>query len=257
MLTILSPAKKLSNECFARTQNYTTPTFLNESQALVDILRSKKPIDLQNLMGISDKLSVLNWERFQNWKLPVEESSAKEAIYHFQGDTYSGLNTEDLSSGEITFAQKNTRILSGLYGVLKPLDLILPYRLEMGTKLKNDKGDSLYQFWGDTLSKFITNELKSHSAKVLINCASVEYFKSLNNNSLKADVVTPHFKELKNGNYKIISFFAKKARGMMARFIIKNKIQEPSKILQFDYAGYQYNDQLSSPLNPVFTRAQS
>ena len=127
----------------------------------------------------------------------------------------------------------------------------------MGTKLKNDKGDSLYQFWGDTLSKFITNELKSHSAKVLINCASVEYFKSLNNTSLKADVITPHFKELKNGNYKIISFYAKKARGMMARFIIKNKIQEPSKILQFDYAGYQYNDQLSSPLNPVFTRAQS
>ena len=257
MLTILSPAKKLSHECFARTQNYTTPTFLNESQALVDILRRKKPIDLQNLMGISDKLSVLNWERFQNWKLPVEKSNAKEAIYHFQGDTYSGLNTEDLSSSEITFAQKNTRILSGLYGVLKPLDLILPYRLEMGTKLKNNKGNSLYQFWGDTLSKFITNELKSHSAKVLINCASVEYFKSLNNNSLKADVITPHFKELKNGNYKIISFFAKKARGMMARFIIKNKIQEPSKILRFDYAGYQYNEQLSSPLNPVFTRAQS
>ena len=127
----------------------------------------------------------------------------------------------------------------------------------MGTKLKNNKGNSLYQFWGDTLSKFITNELKSHSAKVLINCASVEYFKSLNNNSLEADVITPHFKELKNGNYKIISFFAKKARGMMARFIIKNKIQEPSKILQFDYAGYQYNEQLSSPLNPVFTRAQS
>ena len=174
MLTILSPAKKLSHECFARTQNYTTPTFLNESQVLVDILRRKKPIDLQNLMGISDKLSVLNWERFQNWKLPVEKSNAKEAIYHFQGDTYSGLNTEELSSGEITFAQKNTRILSGLYGVLKPLDLILPYRLEMGTKLKNNKGDSLYQFWGDTLSKFITNELKSHSAKVLINCASVE-----------------------------------------------------------------------------------
>ena len=257
MLTILSPAKKLSHECFARTQNYTTPTFLNESQALVDILRRKKPIDLQNLMGISDKLSVLNWERFQNWKLPVDKSNAKEAIYHFQGDTYSGLNTEELSSGEITFAQKNTRILSGLYGVLKPLDLILPYRLEMGTKLKNNKGNSLYQFWGDTLSKFITNELKSHSAKVLINCASVEYFKSLNNNSLKANVITPHFKELKNGNYKIISFFAKKARGMMARFIIKNKIQEPSKILQFDYAGYQYNEQLSSPLNPVFTRAQS
>ena len=257
MLTILSPAKKLSHECFARTQNYTTPAFLNESQVLVDILRRKKPIDLQNLMGISDKLSVLNWERFQNWKLPLDKSNAKEAIYHFQGDTYSGLNTEDLSSGEITFAQKNTRILSGLYGVLKPLDLILPYRLEMGTKLKNNKGNSLYQFWGDTLSKFITNELKSHSAKVLINCASVEYFKSLNNNSLKADVITPHFKELKNGNYKIISFFAKKARGMMARFIIKNKIQEPSKILQFDYAGYQYNEQLSSPLNPVFTRAQS
>ena len=257
MLTILSPAKKLSHECFARTQNYTTPTFLNESQALVDILRRKKPIDLQNLMGISDKLSVLNWERFQNWKLPVDKSNAKEAIYHFQGDTYSGLNTEELSSGEITFAQKNTRILSGLYGVLKPLDLILPYRLEMGTKLKNNKGNRLYQFWGDTLSKFITNELKSHSEKVLINCASVEYFKSLNNNSLKADVITPHFKELKNGNYKIISFFAKKARGMMARFIIKNKIQEPSKILQFDYAGYQYNEQLSSPLNPVFTRAQS
>ena len=253
MLTILSPAKKLSNECFARTQNYTTPTFLNESQALVDILRSKKPIDLQNLMGISDKLSVLNWERFQNWKLPVEESSAKEAIYHFQGDTYSGLNTEDLSSGEITFAQKNTRILSGLYGVLKPLDLIQPYRLEMGTKIKLGKTNHLHEFWIDLVTDYLNSE--SSGDDILLNLASKEYFNAVDSNKIEAQIISPIFKDYKNGKLKIISFYAKKARGLMARYIIDNNSKNLKHILGFNSAGYNFSEnETKNSSEPVFIR---
>ena len=257
MITVLCPAKKLSNKCSANTSMFTEPKFLVQSQELITILKKKSPEDLQELMGISENLSILNWERFQSWKLPLNKNDSREAIFCFEGDTYTGLNANDLNKQDIAFAQNHARILSGLYGLLRPLDLILPYRLEMGTRLMNDEGNNLYHFWGDKLVKAISKELDSHDEKILINCASVEYFKSLNQDSLDIKVITPQFKEMKNGKYKIISFFAKKARGMMARYIIKNQIGDPKSILQFDYAGYKYNRVLSTLNEPVFTRAQS
>tara|TARA_A100000164_G_C21883213_1_gene761340 strand:- start:430 stop:1203 length:774 start_codon:yes stop_codon:yes gene_type:complete len=257
MLTVLSPAKKLSKKCSASTSIFTEPIFLDQSQELIKILKKKSPEDLQALMGISESLSKLNWERFQSWKLPLNKKDSREAIFSFEGDTYTGINAIDLNEKDIVFAQNHTRILSGLYGVLRPLDLILPYRLEMGTRLMNKQGKDLYYFWGDKIVKAISKELDSHDKKILINCASVEYFKSLNHGSFDIKVITPHFKEMKNGQYKIISFFAKKARGMMARYIIKNQIKDHKSILQFDYAGYKYNSDLSTLDEPVFTRAQS
>jgi len=234
MITVLSPAKKLSKKCSANTSTFTEPKFLAQSQELITILKKKSPEELQELMGISENLSILNWERFQSWKLPLNKNDSREAIFCFEGDTYTGLNANDLNKQDIAFAQNHARILSGLYGLLRPLDLILPYRLEMGTRLMNDEGNNLYHFWGDKLVKAISKELDSHDEKILINCASVEYFKSLNQDSLDIKVITPQFKEMKNGKYKIISFFAKKARGMMARYIIKNQIGDPKSILQFD-----------------------
>ena len=242
MITVLSPAKKLSKEPCAHTATFTQPEFLRESETLVQGLRELDPPSLQSLMGISDNLSVMNWERYQAWTLPFEPGSARQAFYTFMGDTYVGLDANTLSDDEVLFAQKNTRILSGLYGVLKPLDLMMPYRLEMGTKLENKFGKNLYDYWSTTLSESISKELD---------------FKSLDNSELKAKVITPLFKEFRNGEPRMISFFAKKARGMMARFIIQNRIQSVKNILAFDLDGYTYDHALSSPFQPVFTRAQA
>ena len=257
MITVLSPAKKLSKEHYAYPATFTQPEFLCESENLIQSLREFDPLSLQSLMGISDNLSVMNWERFQAWKLPFEPESARQAFYTFMGDTYTGLDANNLSDDEILFAQENTRILSGLYGLLKPLDLMMPYRLEMGTKFENNQGKDLYDYWSTKLSESISKELENHKDKIVINCASVEYFKSLDNSELKATVVTPLFKEIKNGEPRMISFFAKKARGMMARFIIQNRIQSVKNILAFDLDGYKYDHVLSSPFQPVFTRAQA
>ena len=180
-----------------------------------------------------------------------------ESAYCFLGDTYTGLDAESLDENDMDFAQKHTRILSGLYGILRPLDLMMPYRLEMGTKLKNKVGKDLYEYWGDTLSNSISEELKNHQHNVVINCASVEYFRSIDRPSLNAEVITPQFKEYKNGKLKMISFFAKRARGMMARYIIQNKINEGKDILSFDLGGYSYDPSISSPTSPVFTRTQA
>ena len=257
MITVLSPAKKLSKECDAHNAASTLPDFLDESKQLVSILKNSEPGDLQSLMGISENLSILNWERYQNWKLPFDKSDSRQAVFSFQGDTYTGLNVELLNENELSFAQSHTRILSGLYGILKPLDLMMPYRLEMGTQLKNKLGKNLYEFWSEKLSSSLSNELKDHKEKTIINCASVEYFKSIDNEGLNASVVTPVFKDIKNGKPRIISFFAKKARGMMARYIIQNQINSPDDILNFDLDGYSYDSSLSSPFEPVFTRAQA
>ena len=257
MITVLSPAKKLSKECNAHDVVSTFPSFLDDSKELVSILKKSQPGDLQDLMGISENLSILNWERYQNWKLPFNKSESRQAAFTFQGDTYTGLNVESLNEKEISFAQDHTRILSGLYGVLKPLDLMMPYRLEMGTQLKNKLGKNLYEFWSEKLSSSLSSELKDHKEKIIINCASVEYFKSIDNEGLNASVITPIFKDIKNGTPKIISFFAKKARGMMARYIIKNQINTPDDIINFDLDGYSYNSSLSTPLEPVFIRAQA
>ena len=257
MITVLSPAKKLSKECNAQNTTTTLPEFLDDSKHLVSILKDSKPGDLQSLMGISEILSILNWERYQNWKLPFEKSQSRQAVFTFQGDTYSGLNVDLLNEKELSFAQNHTRILSGLYGVLKPFDLMMPYRLEMGTKLKNKLGNNLYEFWSKKLSSSLSNELKDHKEKTIINCASVEYFKSIDNEGLNASVITPIFKDIKNGKPRIISFFAKKARGMMARYIIQNQINKPDDIINFNLDGYSYDSSLSTPFEPVFTRAQA
>ena len=257
MITVLSPAKKLSKECNAQNTTSTLPEFLNDSKHLVSILKDSKPGDLQSLMSISENLSILNWERYQNWEIPFKKSQSRQAVFTFQGDTYSGLNVDLLNEKDLSFAQNHTRILSGLYGVLKPFDLMMPYRLEMGTKLKNKLGNNLYEFWSKKLSSSLSNELKDHKEKTIINCASVEYFKSIDNEGLNASVITPIFKDIKNGKPRIISFFAKKARGMMARYIIQNQINKPDDIINFNLDGYSYDSSLSTPFEPVFTRAQA
>ena len=257
MITVLSPAKKLSSDCTAYGSNFTQPEFLDASQKLVKRLKKFDPPALQSLMGISEKLSELNWERYQSWTYPAGPEISREAIYAYMGDTYTGLDALTLSRDDITFAQENTRILSGLYGVLKPLDLIQPHRLEMGIKLANESGKNLYEYWNSTLSGWISQELKNHTSSTVINCASVEYFKSIDMPKLKAAVMTPQFKEIKNGKLRMVSFFAKKARGMMARYIIQNRIQDPNDILSFNLDRYSYNKSLSTSLSPVFTRASA
>ena len=257
MLTVLSPAKKLSKECNVHTNQYELPRFLKQSEELVSTLKKMDPNDLMSLMGISENLAILNWERIQNWNKSFKPKNSREAVYSFMGDTYTGLESDSLNNDDLVFAQKHTRILSGLYGVLRPLDLMMPYRLEMGTKLENRSGNNLYDYWGDTLAESINNELEDHKNNIVINCASVEYFRSIDRPVLKADVITPQFKELKEGKMKMISFFAKRARGMMARFIIQNKIKDKEDILAFDLGGYSYDPSISTPFDPVFVRPQA
>lgn len=257
MITVLSPAKKLSNECCSDTENPQSPQFLNQSEELATQLKQMDPVDLMSLMGISENLATLNWERMQIWNKSFKPDNSREAVYSFKGDTYIGLNVETLGSDDLQFAQDNIRILSGLYGILRPLDLIMPYRLEMGTKLKNRLGNNLYEYWNDTLAQSFNKELNYHDRNVVINCASVEYFKSIDRPALGAKVITPQFKEIKEGKLRMISFFAKKARGMMARFIIQSRIENEKDILSFNLGGYSYDPSLSTPFMPVFTRPQA
>ena len=257
MITVLSPAKKLSNECCSDTENPQSPQFLNQSEELVTQLKQMDPVDLMSLMGISENLATLNWERMQAWNKSFKPDNSREAVYSFKGDTYIGLDVETLDPDDLLFAQDNIRILSGLYGILRPLDLIMPYRLEMGTKLKNRLGNNLYEYWNDRLAHSFNKELNSHGRNIVINCASVEYFKSIDRPALGAKVITPQFKEIKEGKLRMISFFAKKARGMMARFIIQNQIENEKDILAFNLGGYTFDYSLSTPLEPVFTRPQA
>ena len=257
MLVVVSPAKNLDFESVVPTREYTQPALLDETERLMKVCRTLSPADLASLMKISDKLAETNCERFKNWYQPFTKDNAKQAILTFKGDTYVGLNAEDFTNKDFQYAQDHFRILSGLYGILRPLDLIQPYRLEMGTKLENPNGSDLYDFWGDEISNKLNSTLKDHATKVILNCASIEYFKSVDNNVLDATIVSPVFKDIKNGQVKIISFFAKKARGMMARFVIQNRIDEPDDIIQFNDAGYTYNPSESTPRNPVFIRAEA
>lgn len=257
MITVISPAKKLSDECHAYEADHSQPAYLVKSTELVDQLKSYEPSHLQSLMGISEKLSVLNWERYQSWNPSFSSNNSRQAFFTFKGDTYTGLDADTLSSEDLSFSQNHTRILSGLYGVLKPLDLIMPYRLEMGTKIENKFGKNLYDFWGDELVADLEKDLSNHDSRYIVNCASVEYFKSIDKDSLNGKVITPVFKEIKKGKARIVSFFAKKARGMMARYIIQNQINDPDEIRKFDLGGYEYNDSLSNTMEPVFTRVQA
>ncbi len=255
MLTVLSPAKKLNAKiCVVEGSPHSTCSFLDSSSQLVRNLRKLRPESLSSLMKISDNLAILNWERYQNWTIPFKNHNSRQAMYSFKGDTYAGFNAETLSAEEVFFCQENTRILSGLYGILKPMDLIMPYRLEMGTKLKNKNGNDLYSFWSSSLTESLNEDLEKHRNKVIVNCASVEYFKAINTNELNGSVISPVFKEMKKGKPRIISFFAKKARGKMARYIVKNKIQNPTDILSFNEDGYSHDSNLSEKNYPVFIR---
>jgi len=254
MLIVISPAKSLDFETPSRISDFTIPELLKESEKLIGRLKTMSPKQLSALMDISADLGELNFKRYQEWQTPFTPENAKQAILAFNGDVYQGLDAATLSEDKLLLAQCKLRILSGLYGILKPLDLIQPYRLEMGTKLKYYKSKDLYAFWNLLITKKINEAVSESGSGVLINLASNEYFKSIDRKKLKAEIVTPDFKDFKNGSYKMISFFAKRARGLMSRFILENNITESSDLLAFNSEGYAFNPRISKPGNPVFTR---
>ena len=256
MIALIAPAKRLDYDSDLSVEDFSIAEHLKESKKLIKELQKKSPEDLSSLMGLSENLSVLNFERNMNWQVPKKPSNeVRQAIFAFKGDVYVGLDSETLSKSDIKYAQKNLAILSGLYGLLKPLDLMYPYRLEMGTKMKNENGKNLYEFWGNKITTSINALAKENNSKGIINLASVEYFTSVKTENLDLPVYSPVFKDFKNGKYKIISFFAKKARGSMARFVIQNKIKNPADLNKFNLDGYKYSKKDSSEYSPVFLRA--
>jgi len=254
MLIVVSPAKKLDFESPVATDKFSQSSLLEHSQELINRCIKLTPADLSSLMGISDQLAGLNAARFGEWSLPFTPNNARQAILAFSGDVYTGLQASSFSEESFDFAQQHLRILSGLYGLLKPLDLMQAYRLEMGIKLDNDRGSNLYQFWGDIITDNLNTAIAEQGDNVLINLASTEYFKSVKKKNVDATIITPAFKDWKNGQYKIISFFAKKARGLMANYIIENKITELEQLKAFNYSGYEYSSELSKGNDWVFTR---
>lgn len=262
MLLVLSPAKSLDFESPVPPTghgglDYSIPEMLNAADKLNKTLRKLSPEDLSALMSISPKLGELNFERNVNWSLPFTQDNARPAIFAFTGDVYVGLNVQSFSHEDLMYAQDHIRVLSGLYGLLRPLDLMQAYRLEMGTALRHGRHRSLYAFWGDILANMLRETLKTHQQPVLINLASTEYFRAVDKKALALPVISPVFKDYKNGQYKIISFFAKKARGTMAAYLIKNRIDTPDDIMQFDLDGYCYSHKESTPDSPVFLRKQA
>jgi hypothetical protein len=254
MIVVISPAKKLNFDDAICEKKHTVPDYLNDSKQLITKLRALSKSEISKLMGISDKLAELNFSRYKSWKTPFTLNNSKQAILVFQGDVYVGLNVTDFKSKDFAYAQKHLRILSGLYGLLRPLDLIQPYRLEMSTKISVCKSNNLYQFWGKKITESINKELKKHKNKLLINLASQEYFKSIADDYLAADIITPVFKERKGNTYKVIGLYAKKARGMMGRYIIKNQISDIEKIKAFNIDNYTFNTKMSNDREWVFTR---
>lgn len=254
MLIVISPAKTLDFESIPQTAQYTQPAFLDEAETLIKRLRKLSAEDIQNLMRVNDKIAQLNYQRFQDWKRPFSPDNARQALFAFKGDVYQGIQAEGFHDEDLDYAQKHLRILSGLYGMLRPLDLMQPYRLEMGSKLDNEKGQDLYAFWKEKLTNSINHFIKQQNYHHLINLASNEYFNAIDNKKLNARIITPSFKENKNGKYKTIAIYAKKARGMMSNYIIKNKLNKVEDLKGFDYEGYLFNNDLSTSHEWVFTR---
>jgi cytoplasmic iron level regulating protein YaaA (DUF328/UPF0246 family) len=254
MLLVISPAKSLDYESPIKIRKFSQPEFLPDSQQLIDNLRQLDPAQLAQLMSISPSLAQLNHARFHDWLPPFDASNARQALFAFKGDVYIGLDAPSLSSTDISFAQNHLRILSGLYGLLRPLDLIQAYRLEMGTTLQTSRGTTLYEFWGSKITDALNQSLTNNKNPLLINLASNEYFKVINPKLINAQLISPIFKDYKNGQYKIISFFAKKARGLMSAYLIKNRIKSEEDILRFDLNGYRYSKADSKPGFPVFLR---
>ena len=257
MYFVLSPAKSL-NETDVIPLNlgnyYSQPELIEESAQLIKTLKNKEPIDLQELMSISDDLAQLNADRNQKWQMPHTSDNAKPAAYLFDGDVYTGLDSYDMDKDTMLYLNEHLGILSGLYGVLKPLDLMQPYRLEMGTKLKNAHGDNLYKFWGEHITDAINKQMANNDDKVLINLASNEYFKAVKKKQLDAQIITPRFEDEKNGQYKVIAFYAKKARGLMVKYAADNKLTNAKQLKKFDLAGYYYVEKASDDKTWTFRR---
>ena len=253
MKTLISPSKTLNFENNNVCNLKTNCRLINHTTKLHKILVNYSMSDLKELMSVSDKIAELNYNRFKSWKNPSESDSSKQAIYAFKGDVYSGLDAESIKEDKLEFLQNNLRIISGFYGLLRPFDKILPYRLEMSTKLSNSRGNNLYEFWGDNITNLLNNDIEDKNGYV-INLASNEYFKSIKKKKLKNKIITPIFKEFKNGTYKTIAIYAKKARGLMSRFIIDNKIQKPENLKAFNLERYSFDNNLSDDYNYVFTR---
>jgi len=254
MLIVISPAKKLNMDTSAPFSKYTIPELLEHSHSLVNTLRDKDSFDIAEMMKLSMKLADLNVARYQAWHTPFTTDNAKQALWAFRGDVYQGMDADSFSAHDVNFAQAHLRVLSGLYGLLRPLDLMQAYRLEMGTRLHNPRGKDLYAFWGTIITEQLNSALAEQGDNILLNLASQEYFKSVQIKALKGKIITPVFKESKNGQYKIIGIYAKRARGLMSRYIIQNRINKPEELQLFDVDGYQFNPELSTPQQIVFTR---
>ncbi len=256
MLMVISPAKTLDFESPLATKTFTQPALLDDSQKLIDVARELTPVELSALMGISDKLADLNVGRFQNWQPRFTLKNARQAILAFKGDVYSGLQAETFSEQDFSFAQQHLRMLSGLYGLLRPLDLMQPYRLEMGTKLANPAGKDLYAFWGDKLTDALNAALLDQGDDVLINLASDEYFKAVKPKKINGRIIKPVFLDEKNGTFKVISFYAKKARGLMSRYIIEHRLSKAEQLKDFAVDGYYFSADESSENEWVFKRRE-
>jgi cytoplasmic iron level regulating protein YaaA (DUF328/UPF0246 family) len=256
MLFLLSPAKSLDFETSAGGAPHTLPLFVPQAQELIELLRQKSPQEIASLMSLSDSLAGLNVARYQAWRPKFSAKNAKQSVLAFNGDVYDGLDAKTLSADDLAWAQEHVCILSGLYGVLRPLDYMQPYRLEMGTKLSNPRGKDLYQFWGSRISDYLNTRLRRDTTPVVINLASQEYFKAVDQKTLKAQVVDCVFEDFKDGKYKIISFYAKRARGLMARFAATRRLSLPEQLKLFDLDGYAFEPSQSSADRMVFRRRQ-
>ena len=254
MLAVISPAKKLDYETPTGVRKHSIPDFASESEKLIRDLRKRSAKDLRKLMGINEKLAKLNEGRYKNWSREFSPENSRQAVMAFMGDVYVGLDARSLGTREITYAQAHLRILSGLYGILRPLDLMQPYRLEMGTQLTNARGPDLYSFWGNKLATALNEHAASIRTRYLVNLASHEYFNAVDADTLDLEVVTPVFKERMGDQYRVLSFFAKKTRGMMARYIVQTRAKRPEDLRGFDTGGYAFNEAMSSAAKMVFTR---
>lgn len=254
MLVLISPAKTLDYESSLPTDQHTQARLLEHSQELIEVASKLSATEISSLMSVSEKIANLNVERFRDWQPEFDLSNARQAIFAFKGDVYTGLDAYNLKDHDISYAQEHLRMLSGLYGLLRPLDLMMPYRLEMGTKLANSRGHNLYEFWGHTITELINYDLAAANSELLVNIASDEYYKSVKENKIQAEIIKPVFLDQKNGKYKVISFYAKKARGLMARFIIENQIDRVENLKGFNTEGYYFDAESSLKGELVFKR---
>ncbi|WJD50872.1 MULTISPECIES: peroxide stress protein YaaA [unclassified Enterobacter] len=256
MLILISPAKTLDYQSPLATTRYTQPELLDHSQRLIDVARKLSAPQIKALMGISDKLADLNATRFHDWQPDFTPDNARQAILAFKGDVYTGLQAETFSEEDFDFAQQHLRMLSGLYGVLRPLDLMQPYRLEMGIRLENPQGSDLYQFWGETITQKLNEALAAQGDQVIVNLASDEYFRAVKPKLLDGEIIKPVFLDEKNGKFKVISFYAKKARGLMSRYIIQNRLKTPAQLKDFAVDGYAFDEEMSGKGELVFKRRE-